>query len=164
MAQMQGHWVLLVALDQSVTRTVRQLLGKIHRLSASTCWIQCPRGCVWCAGTLRQGTTMEWHPARPARPSSNAQSKVGFHFYFLSIFISLFALFTFLSLCLSLAVSGLPSEFCFHSADNFFFLFCLLPLVALSLPQPLKSWCNKKFASLCCFGLIFPPNSYLWIN
>lgn len=31
---------------------------------------------------------MEWHPARPARPSSNAPSKVGFYFNFVSTVVS----------------------------------------------------------------------------
>lgn len=44
--------------------------------SASTCSMPSPRGCAWCAGTLRLATTMAWPPARHAKPSSKEQFKV----------------------------------------------------------------------------------------
>lgn len=58
---------------------------------------------------------------RPARPSSNAPSKVGFHFDFVSVLFSVFV-----SACvLSLDVSGLPSHVWFSISLRLFLLSCL---------------------------------------
>lgn len=55
----------------------REGLGRKKALwSVNSCWAQWPNGCVWCAVTWPQATTMVWPPVRPARPSSRGPSRV----------------------------------------------------------------------------------------
>lgn len=60
----------------SAMTTVPAPLWRTLPPSASICSMPSPRGCAWCVGTLLLDTTMEWLPARHAKPSSKEQSKV----------------------------------------------------------------------------------------
>lgn len=60
----------------SVTKTAPAPSWRIRPPSASTCSMQSPSGCAWCAGTLLLGTTTAWLPVRRAKPSSRGLFKV----------------------------------------------------------------------------------------